>query len=80
MGKLMKDVPATRYSLLDRPSPVQRRAEQLKNFAEDAQPDIKQSGHVQSRDPLLTTVAYRPRRSAHEELEAYMQSAYRPYR
>ncbi len=71
MGKLMKDVPATRYNLLDLGTPEQRRAQLLRNFEEDAQ----------SADPtpgvsaLPPTPAYRYRSTA-EELEAYLQAAY----
>jgi hypothetical protein len=73
MGKLMKDVPATRYSLLDRPTPELRKAELLRNFAEDAHSYTEQR---RIKSPFVPVVS-RPYRSTAEELEAYLQSAYR---
>ena len=57
MGKLMKDVPATRYNLLDNVPPDQRRAQQLKNFEEDAkQRDQEKISHPS----FLSTRGYHP--------------------
>jgi hypothetical protein len=74
MGKLMKDVPATRYSLLDRPSAELRKAELLRNFAEDAQSDVAPRSFDH---PLVTEKNYQSPRNTAQELEAYLQHAYR---
>jgi hypothetical protein len=72
MGTLMKDVPATRYSLLDRDTPEQRHAQLIRNFEEDVL-----SSTQRSFDPFSPpAVTYRYRSTA-EELEAYMRHAYR---
>ncbi len=75
MGKLMKDVPATRYNLLDNVPSEQWRAQQLKNFEEDAK---QRSQEKNSHPNFFSTVGYRrPSLSAAQELEDYMRQAYR---
>lgn len=72
MGTLMKDVPATRYSLLDRGTPEQRHAQLIRNFEEDA---LSNPQHKSDPTPS-PTMSYRYRSTA-EELEAYLRHAYR---
>lgn len=71
MGKLMKDVPATRYNLLDRGTPEQRHAELLRHFEEDARSPEPAPYHL---SPAPAPI-YKYRSTA-EELEIYLRSAY----
>ncbi len=74
MGKLMKDVPATRYSLLDRPSPELRTAQLLRNFEEDAKSEVEPPSFDRS---FVPDRHYQQPRSTAQELEAYLRHAYR---
>ncbi len=73
MGTLMKDVPATRYSLLNRTTPELRKAELIRNFQED----VRRPTRPMHPGPSSLTIGSRQYRSTEEELHAYVKSAYR---